>query len=202
MSRSTDTPATITELNSSFQERFGDKLEVLPEFRGETTWKLDREIFHECMVALKEAGFDYLVDITTVDNMGEEPRFESVYELFSYTTYLNLRIKITSDEEEAEVPTVSDIWRTADWHEREAWDMMGIQFTGHPDLRRILMWEGYPYHPLRKEFPLEGKESEIPDIAFTRAAPLEGGPFVTQPGEDLSSAREPRSREPRTEIED
>ena len=74
-----------------------------------------------------------------------------------------------------EVPTVSKVWPTADWHEREAYDMYGLRFTGHPDLRRILMWEGYPFFPLRKDFPLGGKPSEMPDVAFSDAAPLQGG---------------------------
>ena len=72
--------------------------------------------------------------------------------------------------------------------------MLGIRFQGHPDLRRILMWEGYPYFPLRKDFPLAGKPSEVPDVAFTKAAPLEGGPFVTVPGAIDAIAREPRVR--------
>ena len=97
-------------------------------------------------------------------------------------------------EEASELPTVSTVWRTANWHEREAYDMMGIRFAGHPDLRRILMWEGYPYFPLRKDFPLAGKPSEMPDVAFSDPAPLEGGPFVTVAGGEDSTAREPRAR--------
>ena len=74
--------------------------------------------------------------------------------------------------------------------------MMGIRFTGHPDLRRILMWDGYPYHPLRKDFPLAGKPTDLPEVAFTRAAPLDGGPFVTLAGGKDTIAREPRARNP------
>ena len=94
---------------------------------------------------------------------------------------VHLRLKLLVSEDDPTVDTVSDIWPTADWHEREIYDMMGLRFNNHPDLRRILMWEGYPYFPLRKEFPLEGLPSDMPDVAFTVRAPLEGGPFVTNP---------------------
>ena len=94
----------------------------------------------------------------------------------------HLRLKTDVSEEKSELPTVTSVWRTADWHEREIYDMMGIRFRGHPDLRRILMWEGYPYFPLRKDFPLAGKPSEMPEVAFTKPAPMEGGPFVTIAG--------------------
>ena len=74
--------------------------------------------------------------------------------------------------------------------------MMGIRFSGHPDLRRILMWEGYPYFPLRKDFPLAGKPTDLPGVAFTKVTPLEGGPFVTLPSSSDAITREPRVREP------
>ena len=90
---------------------------------------------------------------------------------------------------------MTDLWATANWHEREVYDMMGIEFAEHPDLRRILMWEGYPFYPLRKEFPLAGKQSELPDVAFTGVAPLEGGPFVTTPSAAGAISREPRARD-------
>jgi NADH-quinone oxidoreductase subunit C len=97
-------------------------------------------------------------------------------------------------EDDPELPTVSTVWATADWHEREAFDMYGIRFKGHPNLVRILMWEGYPFHPLRKDFPLGGKPSEMPDVAFSAAAPLEGGPFVTVATTATTKDREPRAR--------
>src|SRR5207253_1297472 len=149
------------------------------------------ERIHEvCGFAKQELGFDYLVDLSSVDNYGEDPRFTLVYELYGYGLRQHLRLKINVSEEKAEAPTVSTVWKTADWHEREIYDMMGIRFRGHPDLRRILMWEGYPYFPLRKDFPLGGKPTELPEVAFTNPAPLEGGPFVTVPGGKDTISRE------------
>src|SRR5205823_10843814 len=152
-----------------------------------------REIAKFCR---DELSFDYLIDITSIDNSSEEPRFEIVYELYSIPLGVHLRLKLRISEDVGAVDTVSDIWPTANWHEREFYDMMGLRFNGHPDLRRILMWEGYPYFPLRKEFPLGGKSSELPEVAFTRPAPLEGGPFVTIAGGKDASEREPRVRTP------
>src|SRR5437660_1882585 len=166
------------------------------EFRGEIMLvALDAERIQEvCDFTKKELGFDYLVDISSVDNYGDDPRFTIVYELYGYGHRCHLRIKTNVGEEKCELPTVTTVWRTADWHEREIYDMMGIRFAGHPDLRRILMWEGYPYFPLRKEFPLEGLPSEMPDVAFSASAPLEGGPFVTLPSTATTKDREPRAR--------
>ena len=179
-------------------ERFGTLLAEPVEFRGEITLKvLDAEKIAEiCAFAKKDLGFDYLVDISSVDNYGEDPRFTVVYELYSYTDRVHLRLKTAVGEEKSDLPTVTTVWRTANWHEREIYDMMGIRFRNHPDLRRILMWEGYPYFPLRKDFPLAGKPSEVPEVAFTRPAPLDGGPFVTVAGGKDTQVREPRSRTP------
>jgi len=188
---------TGEELLASLGKLFGAKLREKGEFRGETTYTILagdlREVARFCR---DELSFDYLIDITSIDNFGEDPRFEIVYELYSMTLAVYLRLKLQLSEEIGAVDTVSDIWPTANWHEREIYDMMGIKFNGHPDLRRILMWEGYPYFPLRKDFPLEGLPSEVPDVAFTKATPLEGGPFVTRPSTATAKDREPRARPP------
>jgi NADH-quinone oxidoreductase subunit C len=188
---------TGQELLEPFDRSFGPKLEGKVEFRGETSFTIAasdlREIAKFCRDHL---SFDYLLDITSIDNFGEEPRFEIVYHLYSMPHALHLRLKLKLSEEVGVVDTVSDIWPTANWHEREIYDMMGIKFNGHPDLRRILMWDGYPFFPLRKDFPLAGLPSEMPDVAFTKATPLEGGPFVTVPSTAGSKDREPRARPP------
>jgi len=166
------------------------------EFRGETTLVVERDAIKEiCQFAKAELGFNFLLDLSGLDHFGEEPRFEIAYELLALERGDHLRLKIRVSEDELEVPTVSDVWATANWHEREAYDMYGLRFRGHPDLRRILMWDGYPFYPLRKDFPLAGRPSEMPDVAFTKAAPLEGGPFVTMPSTATTKDREPRSRE-------
>src|SRR5216117_1096546 len=185
------------ELLNRFTKAFEAKLQFKTEFCGETTYTISaselREIAKFCQ---DELSFDYLIDITSIDNHGEEPRFEIVYHLYSMPHTVHLRLKLKVSEEIGAVDTVSDVWPTANWHEREAYDMMGIRFNGHVDLRRILMWDGYPYFPLRKDFPLEGLPSEMPDIAFTKVTPMEGGPFVTVPSTATSKDREPRARPP------
>ena len=188
---------TGPELLTSLSQLLGKKILERIEFRGETTFVIDpRDLREVARFCKEELSFDYLLDISSVDNFGEEPRFEIVYELYSMTLAVHLRLKVRVSEDAPAVETISDLWPTADWHEREIWDMMGLRFHNHPDLRRILMWEGYPYFPLRKEFPLEGKPSDMPDVAFTSAAPMEGGPFVTRPSTATTKDREPRARRP------
>lgn len=184
------------DLARQLRERFGDLLSEPAEFRGEVTLKLaeaDR-VAEVCQFAKGTLGFDFLIDVSSVDNYGDDPRWTLVYELYGLGHKCHLRLKTNVSEERSELPTVSGVWRTADWHEREIYDLMGVRFTGHPDLRRIIMWEGYPYHPLRKDFPLGGKPTELPDVAFTRTAPIEGGPFVTAPGGKDAIEREPRAK--------
>ena len=165
------------------------------EFRGETTLSVHATRLHDVAQFCRDSlGYDLLLDICSVDHYGIHPRFEVVYELYSIANKTHLRLKCTTGEDESEVDSVCDLWPTANWHERDVCDMMGIKFRNHPDLRRILMWEGYPYHPLRKEFPLEGIPTDVPDVAFTEVAPLAGGPFVTIPTEGNTEVREPRAR--------
>jgi NADH-quinone oxidoreductase subunit C len=188
---------TAPDVLDSLEKSFGDKIQNKAEFRGETSYTIAasdlRGIATFCRDQLL---FDYLIDITSIDNFGEEPRFEIVYHLYSMPHAIHLRLKLQVPGDTGAVDTISDIWPTANWHEREIYDMMGLEFNGHPDLRRILMWDGYPFFPLRKDFPLEGLPSEMPDVAFTKVTPLEGGPFVTVPSTATSKDREPRARPP------
>ena len=185
-------------LAKQLKAKFGDLISEPTEFRGEVSAKISdaERIVEICAFAKKDLGFDYLVDVSSIDNYGEDPRWTIVYHLYGIAHKQYLRLSVGVSEEKSELPTVTTVWRTADWHEREIYDMMGVRFRGHPDLRRILMWEGYPYFPLRKDFPLGGKPTELPEVAFTKVAPIEGGPFVTAPGGKDAIEREPRVRTP------
>jgi NADH-quinone oxidoreductase subunit C len=128
------------------------------------------------------------------------------YLLYSLTHRIYLRLKVEISEDSLIVDSVTDVWRTADWHEREAFDMFGIRFRGHPNLKRILMWEGYPYFPLRKDFPLAGLPAELPETAVNagevETAPMLGGPFVAGTGTRSSLRREPRQYDTIAEQQD
>lgn len=176
------------------QKNFGDAILKTVEFRKETTVFVTLEKLYDVLKFCKEElDLNFLVDICSVDHESTDPRFEIVYELATVDDSKHLRIKAAVSEEQ-KVPSVVALWKTADWHEREVWDLMGISFSDHPNLKRILMWEGYPYHPLRKEFPLAGKPTEMPDVAFTDVAPMEGGPFVTSSSAKDTVSAEPRAR--------
>ena len=183
---------TAIELATKLHEKFKDVISAPTEFRGEANLVLkDASHLVEVMRYAKEAlGFDSLSDITSIDHLGSEPRFELVYHLYSFASHQPLRIKTFTGEEKSEVASLVSLWAGADWHEREIFDMMGLRFKGHPDLRRILMWDSYPHHPLRKEFPLSG----LPVDEVVKQAPMAGGPFVTSPGEKTTVDREPRGK--------
>lgn len=186
----------MSDTVSRLKEKFPNDILSTGEFRGETTLSVKLESLVEiCRFCRDELGFDYLVDVSSIDHFGDYPRYEMVYELCALAAGKHLRLKaMLADEVNPVAPSVVSLWPTADWHEREAYDMMGIKFEGHPDMRRILMWEGYPFYPLRKDFPLQGKPSDVTEVAFTEPAPLAGGPFVTVPTDGTTQVREPRAR--------
>jgi NADH (or F420H2) dehydrogenase, subunit C len=149
-------------------------------------------------------GFDHLADVTAVDwSEGVSPRFTVMHHVYSIARGEYLRVASDClDDAEPSAPSVVGLWPGANWHERECYDMFGIKFVGHPDLRRILMWEGYPGWPLRKDFPLAGVETPLPDPEIYETtktpvipAPMMGGPFVASPGEINLTEAEPRAKD-------
>ena len=186
------------EVINKLKARFGAEIGALPEFRGEYGVTVPRaRIVEICRFLKRECDFDMLTDLSGVDNLGQEPRFDVEYLLYSLTHRIHLRIRVGVPESDLEVDSVTGVWRTADWHEREAFDMFGIRFRGHPNLKRIIMWEGYPHFPLRKDFPVAGLPAELPATAqnagMAQPAPMDGGPFVAVIGTDKSVRREPRA---------
>jgi len=112
-----------------------------------------------CSFLKNEQGFDMLADLCGADRGPEEdPRFEVNYHLFSTVHHSRLRLKVLVSEDAPSVPTVAYLWKTANWHERETYDMVGVKFEGHPDLRRILLPSDFDGHALRKDYPLRGYE--------------------------------------------
>jgi NADH/F420H2 dehydrogenase subunit C len=136
--------------------------------------------------AFKADGFNYLVDLSAIDYSKYPawtgPRFAVAYMLYSFTKNKRVRLKVATDET-TPVPTVSSIWKTANWHERETFDMMGIRFAGHPNLERILMWEGFNGHPLRKDFPIRGIDTGA--AIYPEVFPAGGGPKAGSTGKNV-----------------
>jgi NADH-quinone oxidoreductase subunit C len=114
-----------------------------------------------CLRDDPELAFDMLMDLTCVDYLGREPRFEIVYHLYSLTKNHRLRVKAGVAEDAPEIETLCPLWPSANWMEREVWDLYGIRFVGHPDLRRILLYEEFQGHPLRKDYPKERRQPLI-----------------------------------------
>jgi NADH-quinone oxidoreductase subunit C len=150
-----------------------------------------------------EAGYDLLADVTAIDwCAAKSPRFTVVWHLLSTVGHQYVRVAADcADDAHPSMPSATGLWPGANWHEREAYDMFGLTFAGHPDLRRILMWDGYPYFPLRKDFPLAGLDTALPDLAVAdetgasvKPAPYMGGPFVAAPGRTME-AGEPRAKD-------
>jgi NADH-quinone oxidoreductase subunit C len=141
----------------------GDAVTQRRDFRGDATVVVAPERIVEVVTKLRDEPafrFDFLSDLSAVDYLphGREPRFEVVYHLYSTEHHHRLRVKAPVTEEDPLVPTVTGLWPIADWLEREVWDMFGIRFEGHPDLRRLLMYEAFQGHPLRKDYPLHGEQ--------------------------------------------
>jgi NADH-quinone oxidoreductase subunit C len=154
------------ELLAAFHGCFGPAILQQHAAGGEATVVIGRERAADVFGMLRQEprfGFDLLVDITAVDFLGRTPRFEVVYHLYSLAHRHRLRVKIPVAEDDCRVPSVTALWKSANWLEREVWDMFGVRFDGHPDLRRILMYESFEGHPLRKDYPVSKRQPLVPE---------------------------------------
>ncbi len=161
-------------------EKFPEAIILVHDFRGDETIVVKKEKLLEMMRSLKGDGgldFNVLMDLTAVDYLnfpspfplpqggeggGEgRPRFEVVYHLYSLDKNHRLRVKVPVEEKDPRVSSVAELWPAADWYEREVWDMFGIRFEGHPNLKRILMYEEFAGHPLRKDYPINKRQPLI-----------------------------------------
>jgi len=153
-------------LHIKLQQEFPGAVLSVHDQHGDETVTTKRENLLEVIRHLKEdPAFDLnvLIDITAVDGLGmkTKPRFEMVYHFYSLAKKHRLRVKVKIDEKDAVMPTLTSLWPIADWLEREVWDMFGICFEGHPDLKRILMYEEFTGHPLRKDYPYSKRQPLI-----------------------------------------
>jgi NADH-quinone oxidoreductase subunit C len=133
----------------------GQAVVLLPRASCPAAWRTLRDD--------ETTRFEQLLDVTAVDYLGRAPRFEVVHQLHSLAHRHRLRLKIAVDEADAVVPSASGVWKSALWAEREVFDLFGIRFAGHPDLRRILMYPGFEGHPLRKDYPLMHRQPLVPE---------------------------------------
>lgn len=151
------------------QERFGSRITETHAHRGDHTAVVERGAIVEALRFCRDEPdlrFDMLMDLTAVDYStfhGREdgPRFEVVYHLYSVPHNHRVRLKVRVEEDDAVVPTAVGLWPIANWFEREVWDMFGVRFEGHPDLRRLLMYEEFQGHPLRKDYPIDRRQPLI-----------------------------------------
>lgn len=174
----------LPDLADALKTKFGDGIGETTLYAGETTVYVKREALVDvCRYLRDEVGFTYLADMASIDRFTEVDRFEVVYNLVAIKERRRLRLKVRVDEDDAVVPTVVPLWPGAGWHEREAWDMMGVRFDGNPDHRRIYMPEDFEYHPLRKEFPTLGIPGSLPLPPNESDGDLTADPFAAAHGD-------------------
>jgi NADH-quinone oxidoreductase subunit C len=152
-----DNEAIATLIKTSFPEAIVDSL----IFRNELTLMVKKGYITDIARFLKEnreLDFNFLSDLCGVDRIETDDVFEVVYHLYSIYKNHRVRLKVLIPSDEPYISTVTGVWKTADWHERETYDMFGIKFDGHPDLRKILTPEDFEGHPLRKDYPLDGRQ--------------------------------------------
>jgi NADH-quinone oxidoreductase subunit C len=156
----------VAPLLPRLQEVFGERIVASHSDCGDETIVIRREDSFETFQQLRdrpEFAFNCLMDETAVDRLGQTPRFDWVCHLVSLQHGHRLRVKVSVPEEDPVVPSLVPLWKSANWMEREVWDMFGIRFAGHPDLRRILMYPEFVGYPLRKDYPVDKRQPLIPE---------------------------------------
>ena len=145
-------------------QKFPEKVREVSSQFGDDIIHIERDALLDIMKFLKEKPYDFhmLLDMTCVDYQGEQERFEMIYHLFSIPNNLRLRVKARVDETDLSIDSLCAFWKNANWLEREIYDMFGVRFNGHSDLRRLFMYDGFEGYPLRKDYPLRKQQPRIP----------------------------------------
>lgn len=153
----------IEKVINELQEKFPEKIKEISSRFGDASIVVEKESVLDIATVLKDDPYDFamLLDLTCVDYSGEELRFEMVYHFYSLSNNLRLRIKSRLSESDLKIESLTPLWGNSNWLEREVYDMFGIQFNGHPDLRRLFMQPGFEGHPLRKDYPLRRQQPLI-----------------------------------------
>ena len=187
------TPSLAKAAIESICAHFPEDILKKVSFHGEESLFVKESALFALLDTCKnKLDFDLLLDITSIDQTEDvTERFELSYVISRSQEGTNILVRCPLSGTKA--PSAVSLWAAANWFEREIYDLMGIEFENHPDMRRLLMWEGYPYHPLRKDFPLAGIACELPEVATAEVAPWEGGPFVASTG-SCAVTREPRAQ--------
>jgi NADH-quinone oxidoreductase subunit C len=173
----------VPEVIDALRTEFGDDIHDVDRYANEDTVYVEKKRIQDiCRYLKEEEDFEYFVDLGGIDNFTDEDRYEVFYNIVSVERQKRIRLKVRVDEDDMRVPSVTDIYRAANWNEREAYDMFGFEFVDHPDPRRMYMPEDFDYHPLRKEFPQLGVPGSLPLPPQTPDGELTMDPFAAARG--------------------
>ena len=188
----------VPDIVEGLRETYGEAIGPVETYANEDTVYIEKDRIRDVCRTLKEDyGFTYFADCGGIDRFTDEDRFEMFYNLVNIERQRRIRLKVRIDESDMHVPSVTPVFRAANWNEREAYDMLGFIFDDHPDPRRMYMPEDFEYHPLRKEFPLLGVPGSLPLPPQTPEGELTMDPFAAAHGsKPVKSYEEPQSTDP------
>lgn len=182
---------SLTDLKTQLEKESGGLWREITESKLYLECQVRAADIYPALQTLRDTyGFHMLSDLTAVDYFGRDPRFELIYNLYAIPRGLRLIIHVPVDEEKAEVKSAVSLFKSANWYEREIWDMFGIRFEGHPDPRRIFLYESFEGHPLRKDYPVHKRQPLVGPTEYIKATGLDGGESLERLQERLVVKRD------------
>ena len=167
---------SLSRFKNQLENEFSELIKTLTIKYDYLEIFIDSENIYAALLRLRnEYGFDMLSDLTCVDFVEEKDRFEMIYNLYSLNTHMRIIIKTEIPEAKSEIVSVVKIYKSANWYEREVFDMFGIVFTGHPNMRRILMYEGFEGYPLRKDYKATKRQPQVGPVEYIKPCGIDGG---------------------------